>query len=77
MAGGVSDGSWMSKIGIPTVDGLGPVGALDHTDEEYIEIASIDPRIESDGAPVPRARPARRSSWTGAGNVADRKMSAA
>ena len=47
MAGGVSDGSWMSEIGIPTVDGMGPVGALDHTDEEYIEIASIDPRIEA------------------------------
>ena len=45
MAGGVSDGSWTSNIGIPTVDGLGPVGALDHTEEEYIEIASVDPRI--------------------------------
>ena len=47
MAGGVSDGSWTSNIGIPTVDGLGPVGALDHTEEEYVEIASIDPRIEA------------------------------
>ncbi len=47
MAGGVSDGSWMSRIGIPTVDGMGPVGALDHTEDEYIEIASIDPRIEA------------------------------
>ena len=34
MAGGVSDGSWTSEIGIPTVDGLGPVGALDHTEDE-------------------------------------------
>ena len=46
MAGGVSDGSWTSEIGIPTVDGLGPVGALDHTEDEYIELASVEPRIE-------------------------------
>jgi glutamate carboxypeptidase len=47
MAGGVSDGSWTSQIGIPTVDGMGPAGALDHTDEEYIEVASVEPRIEA------------------------------
>jgi glutamate carboxypeptidase len=44
-AGGVSDGSWTSQIGVPTVDGLGPVGALDHTEDEYIELASVEPRI--------------------------------
>ena len=43
MAGGVSDGSWTSEIGIPTVDGLGPVGALDHTEGEYIELAASRP----------------------------------
>jgi glutamate carboxypeptidase len=46
MAGGVSDGSWTSEIGIPTVDGLGPTGALDHTEDEYIELPSVQPRIE-------------------------------
>ncbi len=44
--GGVSDGSWTSEIGIPTIDGMGPVGALDHTEDEYIELASVEPRIE-------------------------------
>jgi glutamate carboxypeptidase len=44
-AGGVSDGSWTSHIGVPTVDGLGPVGALDHTEDEYIELGSVEPRI--------------------------------
>ncbi len=44
-AGGVSDGSWTSRIGVPTVDGLGPVGALDHTEDEYIELASVEGRI--------------------------------
>ncbi len=46
MAGGVSDGSWTSEIGVPTVDGLGPTGALDHTEDEYIELPSVEPRIE-------------------------------
>ena len=44
-AGGVSDGSWTSALGVPTVDGLGPIGGLDHTPEEYIEVDSIEPRI--------------------------------
>ena len=38
-AGGVSDGSWTSHIGVPTVDGLGPVGGDDHTEREWIELA--------------------------------------
>ena len=44
-AGGVSDGSWTSHIGVPTVDGLGPVGAEDHTDREWIDLASVAPRV--------------------------------
>ena len=30
-AGGVSDGSWAASQGLPTLDGLGPVGGEDHT----------------------------------------------
>jgi glutamate carboxypeptidase len=44
-AGGVSDGSWTSHIGVPTVDGLGPVGADDHTEHEWIELGSVEPRV--------------------------------
>jgi glutamate carboxypeptidase len=44
-AGGVSDGSWTSHIGVPTVDGLGPVGGDDHTEREWIELDSVEPRI--------------------------------
>ena len=44
-AGGVSDGSWTSHIGVPTVDGLGPVGGDDHTEREWIELASVEPRV--------------------------------
>ena len=42
--GGVSDGSWTAAAGIPTLDGLGPTGGLDHTPEEYAEIATFAPR---------------------------------
>jgi glutamate carboxypeptidase len=43
-AGGVSDGSWTAAQGIPTLDGLGPVGGEDHTPWEYVETASFAPR---------------------------------
>ncbi|HEU0305231.1 MAG TPA: M20/M25/M40 family metallo-hydrolase [Gaiellaceae bacterium] len=43
-AGGVSDGSWAASQGLPTLDGLGPVGGEDHTPWEYIETASIATR---------------------------------
>jgi len=39
--GGVSDASWTAAAGVPTLDGLGPVGAHDHSPDEYIEIGSI------------------------------------
>jgi glutamate carboxypeptidase len=42
--GGVSDGSWAASCGIPTLDGLGPVGGLDHTPNEYVELDSIAAR---------------------------------
>lgn len=40
-AGGVSDGSWTASRGVPTLDGLGPVGGEDHTPWEYIETETI------------------------------------
>lgn len=43
-AGGVSDGSWTASQGIPTLDGLGPVGGEDHTPWEYVQTASFPAR---------------------------------
>ena len=43
-AGGVSDGSWSASQGIPTLDGLGPVGGEDHTPWEYIETDTLATR---------------------------------
>jgi glutamate carboxypeptidase len=46
LSGGVSDGCWTGAAGVPTIDGLGPVGALDHTDGEWIELETVEPRLE-------------------------------
>ena len=43
-SGGVSDGCWTSADGVPTLDGLGPVGGLDHSADEYILLDSIASR---------------------------------
>ena len=42
--GGASDANTTSGMGIPTIDGLGPVGGRDHSPDEYLEISSIVPR---------------------------------
>lgn len=43
--GGASDGNTTAGLGVPTLDGLGLVGGLAHNPGEYVEIASIAPRI--------------------------------
>lgn len=40
-----SDANHTAAPGIPTLDGLGPIGAGFHSPEEYLDIASIEPRI--------------------------------
>lgn len=42
--GGASDGNTTAGLGVPTIDGLGPIGGLDHSPGEYLELASIVPR---------------------------------
>ncbi|MGP4041232.1 M20 family metallopeptidase [Gracilibacillus sp. D59] len=42
--GGGSDASFTSALGIPTVDGLGPVGGRAHRESEYLELESFIPR---------------------------------
>lgn len=44
LTGGVSDGSWTAAAGLPTLDGLGPVGGLDHGPDEYVETGTIASR---------------------------------
>ena len=44
--GGVSDACWLSHVGIPTMDGLGPLGDKDHSPDEYIITETLFQRIE-------------------------------
>jgi glutamate carboxypeptidase len=39
--GGGGDGAFASALGVPTVDGLGPVGGGYHTADEYVMVASL------------------------------------
>jgi glutamate carboxypeptidase len=42
--GGASDANTTAGMGIPSIDGLGPIGGMDHSPAEYLEVASIVPR---------------------------------
>jgi glutamate carboxypeptidase len=43
-SGGMSDGCWTAARGLPTLDGLGPIGGLDHSPSEYIRLDSVPSR---------------------------------
>jgi glutamate carboxypeptidase len=42
--GGGSDANTTAGVGVPSLDGLGPIGGNDHTPLEYIEKSSVVPR---------------------------------
>jgi glutamate carboxypeptidase len=42
--GGGSDANTTASLGVPSLDGLGPVGGNDHSPLEYVELSSIVPR---------------------------------
>jgi glutamate carboxypeptidase len=75
--GGASDANTTAGMGVPTVDGLGPIGGLDHSPGEYLEVASIVPRTTLLAAliaaigrdPEVRSWAAARRSATGAGRA--------
>jgi len=43
--GGGSDGNTTAALGVPTLDGLGPVGGAAHNPDEYVLVSSIVPRV--------------------------------
>ena len=43
--GGCSDGNFSSALGIPTIDGMGPIGANAHREDEYVVLGSIVPQV--------------------------------
>jgi glutamate carboxypeptidase len=42
--GGASDANTTAGLGVPTLDGLGPIGGNDHSPAEYLDVDSIVPR---------------------------------
>jgi glutamate carboxypeptidase len=44
--GGGSDGNFTSALGIPTIDGLGPRGGNAHSQDEFLDLESINPTVE-------------------------------
>jgi glutamate carboxypeptidase len=42
--GGASDANTTSGLGVPTLDGLGPIGGNDHSPAEYLDVRSVVPR---------------------------------
>ena len=44
-AGGCTDGNWTAAMGIPTVDGVGPVGGNSHRPDEYLDLTSVIPAM--------------------------------
>jgi glutamate carboxypeptidase len=42
--GGASDANTTSGMGVPSIDGLGPIGGADHSPDEYLDVTSIVPR---------------------------------
>ena len=43
--GGGSDANVVAATGTPVLDGLGPVGGDDHSPDEWVDLASIAPRV--------------------------------
>ncbi len=42
--GGASDANTAAALGRPTLDGLGPIGGDDHSEDEWLDLASVVPR---------------------------------
>jgi glutamate carboxypeptidase len=42
--GGASDANTTAAAGLPTLDGLGPVGGDDHSADEWLDLSSVVPR---------------------------------
>jgi glutamate carboxypeptidase len=43
--GGASDANPVAGMGIPTLDGLGPIGGADHAPGEWLDLGSVVPRM--------------------------------
>ncbi len=55
--GGAADANTTSALGVPTLDGLGPVGGDDHAPTEWLDLSSITPRTTLLAALIASVRP--------------------
>jgi glutamate carboxypeptidase len=53
--GGASDANTTSHAGLPTLDGLGPIGGDDHSVDEWLDLSSVVPRTTLLAALIGRA----------------------
>ncbi len=53
--GGASDANTTAALGVPTLDGLGPVGGDDHSVDEWLDVTSVVPRTTLLAALISRA----------------------
>jgi glutamate carboxypeptidase len=54
--GGASDANTTAAAGVPTLDGLGPVGGREHSPEEWLDLGSVVPRVSLLAGLVANAR---------------------
>jgi len=43
--GGASDANPVAGMGVPVLDGLGPIGGSDHSPGEWLDVDSVTPRM--------------------------------
>ncbi|RPH36396.1 MAG: M20 family peptidase [Chloroflexi bacterium] len=58
VTGGASDANTTAAAGLPTLDGLGPIGGDDHAPPEWLDLASVAPRTTLLAGLIVRAREA-------------------
>ena len=58
LTGGASDANTTAAAGLPTLDGLGPIGGDDHAPPEWLDLASVAPRTTLLAGLVVRAQEA-------------------
>jgi glutamate carboxypeptidase len=54
-SGGASDGNTTAAAGVPTLDGLGPIGGDWHGPDEWLDVSSVTPRVSLLAAMIARA----------------------
>jgi glutamate carboxypeptidase len=55
LTGGASDANTTTAAGLPTLDGLGPIGGDDHSADEWLDLSSVVPRTTLLAALIDRA----------------------